>query len=186
VDLESGRVLHRIAVDGEYFAEGLTRVGEQLVQLTWQSGRALVYSRDGFERVREHTYSGEGWGLCYDGTRLVMSDGSDELTFRDPTTFAVSGRMNVTKLGRPLRRLNELECSDGAVYANVWTTNEIVRIDPRSGRVTATIDASGLLSVDEAVGADVLNGIAHVPGTDRFLVTGKLWPWIFEVRFVER
>ncbi len=146
----------------------------------------LVYDAVSFEEKRRIEYEGEGWGLCFDGRRLVMSDGSDTLTFRDPATFAVTGSVDVTKIGRPLRRLNELECVDGQVYANVWQTEEIVRIDPSSGHVTAVIDARGLLEPIERRRTDVLNGIAWAPDREAFLITGKLWPWMFEVRFVPR
>ncbi|HJX27364.1 MAG TPA: glutaminyl-peptide cyclotransferase, partial [Thermoanaerobaculia bacterium] len=131
----------------------------------------------------ELPYSGEGWGLCQDGQRLIMSDGSDVLTFRDPSTFAATGRVNVTLNGGPVPQLNELECVDGAVYANVYTTQDIVRIDPGTGRVTAVIDASGLLSREEMMRVDVLNGIAYKPETKTFLLTGKNWPKMFEVVF---
>lgn len=183
VDPQTGEVRRRREVP-DVFGEGLALVGDLLFQLTWQDGRALVYRRGDFEPVREHEYSGEGWGLCWDGQRLVMSDGSEMLTFRRPDDFDVIGVVRVTDRGRPLRRLNELECVDGAVYANVWTTDRIVRIDPTSGRVTASIDASGLLSDEERLGVDVLNGIAWLPDRRRLLITGKLWPKMFEVDLV--
>lgn len=184
VDLATGSVRRRRALSERYFGEGLARVGERLVQLTWTSGRAIVFSRDDFEPVRELEYAGEGWGLCFDGERLVMSDGSAWLSFRDPDTFAEQQRVRVTHAGRPLGRLNELECVDGLVWANVWTTDEIVAIDPDRGEVTAVVDASGLLSREERAGTDVLNGIAWAQDRGHFLITGKLWPWLFEVDFV--
>ena len=128
-------------------------------------------------------YRGEGWGLCHDGKRFVMSDGSATLTFRDSESFAVVGAVEVTAAGRPLPALNELECVDGAVYANVFGQDFLVRIDPATGQVTAWIDASGLLDPEEAAEADVLNGIAYNPETGRFYITGKLWPWMFEATF---
>lgn len=184
VDPATGTVRQRIDVDPQYFAEGLARVGDQLVQLTWREGTAFVYDRASFVETDAFGYAGEGWGLCFDGRRLVMSDGSDRLTFRDPDTFEIQGQQQVTQAGVPLARLNELECVGDQVYANVWTTDEIVRIDPASGAVTAVIDASGLLTEDERLRADVLNGIAWDPETGHFLITGKWWPWLFEVRFV--
>lgn len=186
VELDTGRVAERADVPADLFTEGLARVDDKLVQLTWHAGKALVWSRDPFEHRSTHRYEGEGWGLCHDGTHLVMSDGSDRLTFRHPRTFEVTRRVRVTKVDRPLRRLNELECVGDAIYANVWQREEIVRIDPETGRVTAVIDASNLLSDEEARGVDVLNGIAHVPERDTFLLTGKLWPKMFEVRFTPR
>ncbi len=184
VDLASGAVEQQRDLASDLFAEGLARVGDQLIQLTWHAGLAKVYARQDFAQVGEHSYPGEGWGLCHDGSRLVMSDGSDRLSFRHPESFALVGEVKVTLRGRPLSRLNELECVDGAVWANVWTTDLIVRIDPESGRVTAIVDASGLLSPDERSNTDVLNGIAYRAETDTFLVTGKYWPKLFEVEFV--
>lgn len=186
VELRSGRVLRRANVDPPRFAEGLALVGDRLWQLTWHAGRALVWDEAGFEHLSTRRYEGEGWGLCFDGEHLVMSDGSEHLAFRDPETFDVNRRVRVTKVGRPVRRLNELECVDGHVYANVWQADDIVRIDPESGRVTAVIDASGLLPPEDAAEADVLNGIAYVPERDTFLLTGKRWPRMFEVELVPR
>ena len=189
VDLESGAVERRADLEQAIFAEGLARVGERFVQLSWQNGLAFVWREtdEGFERIGEHEYAGEGWGLCYDGQRLVMSDGSATLTFRDPDTFEATGQVEVREAGRPVRNLNELECvredGDVAVYANVWQRETLVRIDPASGRVTARIDARGLLSGRERYGTDVLNGIAWLPERGTFLLTGKYWPAAFEVRF---
>ncbi len=184
VTLETGEVQRRRDIDPEYFAEGLARVDDRLVQLTWEAGRALVWSVDDFAYQRAYRYSGEGWGLCFDGEQLVMSDGTSMLTFRNPETFRIERRLEVRRGETPVDNLNELECVDGAVWANVWLTDDIVRIDPATGRVTGLVDASGLLTRDDRFGADVLNGIAYVPERDRFLITGKRWPWLFEVSFV--
>jgi glutaminyl-peptide cyclotransferase len=186
VELETGKVVQRADVPAGLFAEGLARVGKRLWQLTWHDGQVLVWDMERLDHQSTRRYEGEGWGLCHDGTHLVMSDGSDRLTFRNPRTFEVERHVRVTKVDRPVRRLNELECAEGAVYANVWQSEEIVRIDPATGRVTAVIDASGLLSPQEARGVDVLNGIAYVPERRRFLLTGKLWPKLFEVTFEPR
>lgn len=183
VDLATGRVLQQVSVPAPYFAEGLADIGNRLYQLTWQHGRVFIYDARTFARVGEASYEGEGWGLCHDGRSLVMSNGSDELTVRNPETFAVTRRVRVTMGGRPLDQLNELECVRGDVYANVWMTDTIVRIDMASGRVTGRIDAAGLLSPIERRGVDVLNGIAWDPADDTFLITGKLWPKLFRVRF---
>jgi glutaminyl-peptide cyclotransferase len=183
VDLATGAVMKQVTVPAPYFAEGLADVGNRLLQLTWQHGRVLVYDKATFGRVGELSYEGEGWGLCNDGTSLVMSSGSAVLTVRNPATFAVQRTVPVTLEGRPLDGLNELECVGGEVYANVWTTDTIVRIDMKSGRVNARIDASDLLTPSERSGVDVLNGIAHDPADGTFLITGKLWPKIFRVRF---
>jgi glutamine cyclotransferase len=184
VDLATGAVTQQSAVPPPYFAEGIADVGNRLFQLTWQHGRVFVYDKSTFNRVGEFAYEGEGWGLCHDGRSLVMSNGSDVLTERDPQTFALRRSIKVTQAGRPLDRLNELECVDGQIYANVWTTETIVRIDPKTGRVTARIDASGLLQPAERLGIDVLNGIAYDPADKTFLITGKLWPRLFRVRFL--
>jgi glutaminyl-peptide cyclotransferase len=186
VDLESGEVEESAQMPPDIFAEGLTLVGDRLIQLTWQNHKALVYELDSFEKVDELEYEGEGWGLCYDGARLVMSNGSDRLLFRDPQTFERTGSVRVMRAGRPVRDLNELECVDGEVYANVWQTDTIVRIDPDTGRVTASIDASAIHPRrDRRPGEDVLNGIAYLPESGRFLLTGKNWGNTYEVEFVE-
>jgi glutaminyl-peptide cyclotransferase len=186
VDLTSGHVETQIAIDAPIFAEGLALAGDNLFQISWQNGRAFVYRKADFSRVREHSYSGEGWGLAFDpqGQRLVMSDGTAHITFRDPASFAITGGIDVARAGTPVRNLNELEWVDGQIYANVWQTNVIVRIDPASGAVTGWIDAAGLLSSEERVGTDVLNGIAYAPARGTFFITGKLWPRLFEVKFV--
>jgi glutamine cyclotransferase len=184
VDPKTGAVQRKVAVPPEYFAEGLALVDDRLIQLTWKEEKALVYNRANFKPVGEFRYDGEGWGLCWDGARIVMSDGSDRLTFRDPKTFATLSTLNITRDGKPVPELNELECVDGVVWANVWQTDEILRIDPRDGRVTGVVDASGLLTPEERQKTDVLNGIAWDPTAKTFLITGKLWPKMFEVRFV--
>jgi glutaminyl-peptide cyclotransferase len=184
VDPATGTVKRKIDLEPRLFAEGLALVGERLIQLTWREGLAPVYDRATFKRLAEFHYDGEGWGLCYDGRRLVMSDGSDRLFFRDPKTFAALGSVAVTRDGVPVPQLNELECVGGAVWANVWQTDDILRIDPASGRVTGVAEATGLLTPeDRAAGAEVLNGIAYDPKAGRFWITGKLWPKMFEVRF---
>jgi glutaminyl-peptide cyclotransferase len=176
-------ISERTPLDAALFGEGLALVDRTLVQITWKDGVAFWYAADGLERLREHRYAGEGWGLTYDGTTLWMSDGSHVLTRRDPETLEVKERLMVRRHGAPLDRLNELEWVAGWLYANVYQTDEIVRIDPVSGEVVATIDASRLLQPDEAAAAEVLNGIAHRPDTNTYFLTGKLWPKIFEVTF---
>ena len=183
VDPATGTVQQRVDLPGPLFGEGITLVGDRIWQITWQDGIAVERDRTTLAEVKRVTYDGEGWGLCLDGQRLVMSDGTAELTFRDPTTFAETGTVGVTRDGQPLQLINELECVNGSVWANVWQTDEIVRIDPATGKVTATIDAGSLRPADVPK-ANVLNGIAAVPGTDEFLVTGKNWPSVFRVRFV--
>lgn len=175
----------RVPVDDRYFAEGLALVDDRLIQLTWKEETAFVYDTDSLASVDEYAYEGEGWGLCFqdDEDRLVMSDGSDTLTFRDPETFEETGHVDVRVDGEPLFELNELECVGDEVYANVWMTDHIALIDPETGDVTALIDTSEAVAANE--GADVLNGIAYDAATDTFLITGKLWPTMYRVRFVD-
>ncbi|MCP2259523.1 Glutamine cyclotransferase [Streptoalloteichus tenebrarius] len=184
VDPATGAVRRRAELPPPLFGEGVTVVGDRIWQLTWREGVAVQWDRASLTEVRRVGYAGEGWGLCFDGSRLVMSDGGARLAFRDPTTFEPTGQVVVRRGGEEQTRLNELECAAGAVWANVWGSDEIVRIDPASGRVTGVADASGLLPAHERAGADVLNGVAAVRGTDQFLVTGKNWPSMFRVRFV--
>jgi glutamine cyclotransferase len=183
VEWPSGRVLRRVSLPPDVFGEGLARVGNRLVQLTWRSGRGFVYDVATLRLLREFRYEGEGWGLAYDGTSLVLSDGTDVLTYLDPERLTPTRRLAVTWNGRPLRRLNELEVIEGEVWANVWYTDFIVRIDPASGRVSSFLDLTGLLPADRRPreGA-VLNGIAYDPAARRVFVGGKLWPVIFEIR----
>jgi glutaminyl-peptide cyclotransferase len=183
VELATGQSQRRIELDPTLFGEGLALVEDRLIQLTWTAGKALVYRRSDFQQIAEFDYQGQGWGLCYDGRQLYMSDGSSELSIRDPDSFAEKGRLQVTIRGRPQARLNELECAGGQIYANVWEYEQILRIDPQSGRVTAIIEATGLLDPGERRRVDVLNGIAHAPERDSFFLTGKYWPTLFEVRF---
>ena len=184
LDPQTGQVVQRIDVPAQYFGEGLALVDRRLIMLTWRAQRAFSYDRDSFEQLDTYRYQGEGWGLCYDNERLIMSDGSDRLTFRDPITFEPLGDQRVRLRGQPLYELNELECVNGAVYANVWTENFIVRIDPATGQVTDYIDAAGLLRGADLIGSEVLNGIAYDPEAQTFYITGKWWPKMFEVRFV--
>lgn len=185
VELATGRVIRRVSVPAPLFAEGLTVVGDTLVQLTWQHGRALLYDKNTFTRTGEFSYKGEGWGLCTMGDQLVMSDGSANLTLRRVKDFSVIRTLAVTLDGQRFDQLNELECVGSDVYANVWMQDIIVRIDSKSGRVTQHIDAPNLLSPIERQGVDVMNGIAYDPSDRTFLITGKLWPRLFRVRFIK-
>lgn len=183
VDIETGTVLRSHRLDDDLFGEGLARVDDRLVQLTWREGRALVYRLDDLRPIDEWAYDGEGWGLCYDGRVLWMSDGTDRLVARDPESFVPLRQLTVTVRGRPLDRINELECAEGWLYANVFGTDQIVRIDPATGAVRAVIDAATLLTPQEREAADVLNGIAYHPQRETFFLTGKYWPRLFEVSF---
>jgi len=185
VDLETGDVRRQVSVDEQYFAEGLAEFGGRLYQLTWQHQRAFVYDAASLAVTGGFRYEGEGWGLADDGHSLIMSDGTNVIRFLDPETFAVRRTIQVSKSGEPVTNVNELEYIDGQIYANVWLTNTIVRIDPRTGWVKATIDMRGLLPPDSG-DVDVLNGIAYDAERGRIFVTGKLWPRLFEVRFVPK
>jgi glutaminyl-peptide cyclotransferase len=190
VDPATGEVTQKTDLPADLFGEGITVDGDSIWQITWQDGVAIRRDRTTLAEEERVTYDGEGWGLCHDGNRLIMSDGTDHLTFRDADTFAEEGGVDIRDdANQQVTHINELECvpdSDGRVqvWANIWQTDDIVRIDPASGRVTATVDLAGLLPAAERAGTDVLNGIAHIPDTDEFLVTGKLWPTMFRVRFV--
>ncbi|MEV0412980.1 glutaminyl-peptide cyclotransferase [Streptomyces sp. NPDC050448] len=176
----------RAALPAPLFGEGITVLGRTLWQLTWRNRTAIERDAKTLAELRRVPYPDDGWGVCLQRARhrLVTSDGSSRLTFRDPGTLAKTGEVTVTEGGRPVTELNELECVGAAVYANVLFTNRIVRIDPATGAVTASIDASGLLRDDELVPGSTLNGIAAVPGTDQFLITGKFWPAMFRVVLV--
>ncbi len=185
VELETGTVLKSRALSAQYFGEGVTVCGDRIIQLTWRSQVGFVYDKDSFELWREFTYPTEGWGITYDGQRLIMSDGSSRLYFLDPENFQVTGSIEVTDNGQPVSGLNELEYVRGEIYANVWPTDRIVRIAPETGRVTGWIELAGLLPPeDRTEPVDVLNGIAYDAGNDRLFVTGKLWPKLFEIELV--
>lgn len=184
VEPVSGEVMEIRSVDPNLFGEGLARVGDRLLQLTWHAGITLVYDLATLDLVDEYGFNGEGWGLAYDGERLAMSDGSHRVTFRDQEDFRWLATLEVKLEGKPVNYLNELEFAEGSLYANVWGEDRIVRIDPDTGRVTAVIDASDLLSPAEKSRVDVLNGIAYDPVSKTFWLTGKFWPKMFQVVFV--
>lgn len=189
VDMVNGTSVREISIPEEYFAEGLARVDDTLIQLTYHAGTAFVYDLATFEQIGTFSYEGEGWGLCYDGEYLFMTNGSPFLTLRDPETFDVIFSGLVTAQGQVVRQLNELECVGDYVYANVYQTDYIVKIDKHNGVVTAVIDLFELVAPAERQsweGADVLNGIVYLPDSDTFLVTGKWWPKMYEVRFVPK
>lgn len=188
VKLDTGEVVQKQSIAPEYFGEGITLWAGRIVQLTWQSQIGFVYDAATFTPQRTFRYAGEGWGLTHDGTRLIMSDGTSTLCFWNPDTFVEERRMTVTDNGAPITHLNELEYVRGEIYANVWQTERIARIDPANGRVTRWIELSGLLSAAdrESRPVDVLNGIAWDSQADRLLVTGKLWPKLFEIRVAPR
>jgi glutamine cyclotransferase len=175
-------------VDAAYFAEGLAEWNGQLIQLTWQSQIAFVHDLATFSLRRTFRYTGEGWGLTRDQNSFILSDGSSQLRFMHPETFREIRRVAVTDGGRPVEKLNELEYIRGEVHANVWQTNRIARISPRTGRVIRWLDLSGLMGggfrLDDVDA--VLNGIAYDAAGNRLFVTGKLWPRLFEIEIVPR
>lgn len=184
VRLATGEVVQRIDLAPQYFGEGIVNWRRSLVSLTWKSHVGFVWDLATLKMQRRFGYTGEGWALTQDGRRLIMSDGTAELRFLDPDTLQETARLSVTYNGKPLVNLNELEWVKGEIYANVWQTNVIVRIDPHSGQVAGVIDLDGLLDASDQVRGqtDVLNGIAYDAGRDRLFVTGKNWPKLFEIR----
>jgi glutamine cyclotransferase len=187
VELVTGRVVKQHLLDRRYFAEGLTDWQGSLLQLTWQSNLGFIYDLASLSPRGTFAYPGEGWGLAQDGQRLIMSDGTAELRFLDPRTQRETGRMTVRDGALPLAGLNELEVVGGEILANVYPTGRIARISPRTGRVSGWIDLTGLLSpAERQAGAEVLNGIAYDHRADRFFVTGKRWPKLYEIELLPR
>ncbi|MEZ4615852.1 MAG: glutaminyl-peptide cyclotransferase [Caldilineaceae bacterium] len=192
VELNTGTVEQEIAIPDEYFGEGITIVGDKIYQLTWREQTGFIYNKQTLEKTGEFTYPTEGWGLTYDGAHIIMSDGTDRLFFINPETMAIVAEQPVSMVDpadgqrKAIPRLNELEYARGEIFANVWQTDVIVRIDPSSGNVTGVIDLTGLLAAaDRTSTTDVLNGIAYLPETDQLFVTGKKWPKLFEIRLVK-
>jgi glutaminyl-peptide cyclotransferase len=187
VRIETGEVLQRQDVDVKYFGEGLAHWQGKLFQLTWQTHVGFVYDLATFKQERTFPFTGEGWGLATSATHFIMSDGTADLRFLDPVTLKESRRLPVRDGTSPVAQLNELEVVRGEVFANIYQTDRIARINPQTGRVTGWIDLTGLLSpADRAAGAEVLNGIAYDAAADRLFVTGKLWPKVFEIRLERR
>jgi glutamine cyclotransferase len=183
VNLETGEVQQRQSLSARYFGEGITILDGKVYQLTWQSHLGFVYDLATFKLEKTFFYSGEGWGITHDGSRLIVSDGTANLRFFDPDTLKETGSVPVTEEGRAVDRLNELEYINGEVWANVWYTDQIVRIDPQTGEIRSRIDLSGL---NQQRGVDdVLNGIAWDNETGRLFVTGKLWSTLYEIKLRE-
>lgn len=182
LDLATGKVKREVRLPAEYFGEGSTGWGKTIVSLTWKHGKGFRWDRDTFRKLGEFTYPGEGWGLTQDGKSLILSDGSNELRFLDPKSFAEQRRIRVTWRGRPLRQLNELEYVHGEILANVWHQDVIVRIDPASGVIKGAIDLRAVTaSLGLNDGEAVLNGIAWDAKAGKLYVTGKRWPKLFEI-----
>jgi glutamine cyclotransferase len=187
VELQTGKVLQKVDVSPYFFAEGMTLFGGKIYQLTWKGEKGFVYDPKTFEKTGEFKYTGEGWGLTHDADSLILSDGTEEIRFIDPNTYAVKRTIKVTDSGRPVEELNELEYVKGEIYANVWHENRVARIDPKDGRVAGWIDLSGLLKQGDTTDEEaVLNGIAYDEQGDRLFVTGKLWPKLFEIKLRQK
>lgn len=185
VDLKSGKVLQKYELPPEYFGEGIALLNDQIYQLTWQEGTAFVYSLGDFKLQREFKYAGDGWGLTEDGAKLYMSDGTHIIRIVDPETFRTTGTITVNdERGKPLMNINELEWVKGEIWANVWQTGWIIRIDPATGKLLGRIDLNDLAEreMDTTPNADVLNGIAYDEAGDRIFVTGKMWRRLFEIK----
>jgi glutamine cyclotransferase len=187
LDLATGNVLQKHDLAHEFFGEGLTDWGSTLIQLTWTSHKAFVYDRFSFSLQRTISFDGEGWGLTHDETQLILTDGTPTLRFLDPKSLRVTRRLRVAdQSGRAVENLNELEYVRGEIYANVWQTNQIIRISPRNGNVLGRIDLAGIIDKRELHGEGaVLNGIAYDAAGDRLFVTGKLWPKLFEIKVLK-
>jgi len=187
VKLETGEVLKKTDLPAELFGEGLALVGDRLIQLTWTSQVARIYDKATLTARDQFEYEGEGWGLAYDGHHLIQSNGSEFLVFRDPATFAEVRRVRVLERGTPVRQLNELEVVGDEVWANIWKSDHIARIDPATGQVQGFVDLTGIFDRRTIHDADgVLNGIAYDAEHERLFVTGKLWPKLFEIELVAK
>ena len=185
VELKTGRVLREHELPGIYFGEGIVPWKDRLIQVTWRTGIGFVYDLSSFRLRSSFHYPGEGWALTSDATRLIMSDGTSNIRFLDPDTLRETGHVTVTANGKPVLNINELEWVKGRLYANIWMTNTIAVIDPKSGHVIAWVDVAPLAAMVGERGDDAVpNGIAYDPAGDRLFVTGKLWPTLFEIRLV--
>ena len=184
VNIADGRVLQSVALPDAQFGEGIVDWGDQIISITWQGGTGYRWDRATLRRLGEWSYEGEGWGLTRNRTDIIMSDGTPELRFLDPATLAERRRVTVTLQGTPVPNLNELEWINGEVFANIWQTGFIYRIDPASGRVTGLIDLRPLAAENRTDTDNVLNGIAYDPAGDRLFVTGKNWSRLYEIDLV--
>lgn len=185
MSLKTGKLLRRRAIDARYFGEGIAPWRDKIISLTWRSGQGFVWERASFKRLRSFTYSGEGWGLTSDGKRLIMSDGTPSLRFLDPETLKETGTLAVTWQGAPVRYLNELEYVRGEIFANIWYSPLIARIDPRSGAITDWINLAPLVARNSGDPDSVLNGIAWDPKAGLLYVTGKNWPRIYVLKLAK-
>jgi len=187
VKLETGEVLQSFAIPTDVFGEGIVLFDNKIVQLSWDSGRGFVYDFASFKQIDEFSYTGEGWGICTDGEKLFMTDGTPTIRILDPTTYSVTDRLEVYDNDGPVKLLNELEYINGEIFANIYQYEKIARIDPKTGKVLAYIDLDGILPMNDwTSNTDVLNGIAYDAATKRLFVTGKKWPKLFEIELVKK
>ena len=186
LDLETGQVQLERSISSQFFGEGIIDWKDRLISLTWKNQLGFVYGIDDFETRGEFNYPGEGWALTRDDHQIYMSDGTSRLRVLDPETLKETGGVTVTDEGQPVDQLNELEWVKGEIYANIWQTDRIARIDPVTGHVKGWIDLAGLLPAEDRPGTDVLNGIAYDAKADRLIVTGKFWPRMYEIKLVAK
>jgi glutamine cyclotransferase len=187
IDLSTGADMNKIGLDATHFGEGITIMGDTIYQLTWTSGKCFLYDKNTLQILpKEFTYKGEGWGLCNDGKSLIMSDGTERLTFRNPKTFAVERIIEVYTHEQPVIRLNELEYIDGLIYANIWMTNNIAIIEPETGRVIGVIDGANLVTIGRGKVGEVFNGIAYNAAENAIYVTGKNWEKIIKIKLIDK
>ena len=185
VKLETGEILQIRELSSQFFGEGVTLYGNKIIQLTWQSHIGFIYDKHSFKLVQEFNYPDEGWGITHDGKHLIMSDGTATLHFLDPETFEEISQIEVSANNIPVTRINELEYIQGEIYANIWQTERIARINPLTGQVIGWIDLKGILSLkDDSETVDVLNGIAYDLKNSRLFMTGKFWPKLFEIELI--
>ena len=186
ITLETGKINRRTGLDKPFFGEGITILGDKIFQITWKNQTCFVYNAADFANLKTFPYAGEGWGICNDGKYLIMSDGTDRLSYRDPETFELLKTIDVYTNKGPIAMLNELEFIDGLVYANIWTTNLVAVIDPQNGKVIAIIDASELVKRGKGTAnGEVLNGIAYNSANRKTYMTGKFWPKLFEIEVLK-
>jgi glutamine cyclotransferase len=183
VELKTGKILQLYTLPNQYFGEGITFFDDNIFQFTWQSNRGFVYGKHSFDLLQEFSYPTEGWGITYDGSRLIMSDGTATLYFLDPETFEKVGQVEVYDTG-PVTELNELEYIQGEVYANIWREEKIAIINPQTGQVKGWIDMSSIRDLENQDPNNVLNGIAYDAKEDRLFVTGKMWSQLYEIELV--
>lgn len=193
VNLETGEAFKKIDIPSQYFAEGITILSDRIYQLTWLDHKGFIYDRNMFEKLGEFAFDGEGWGLTDDSSSLILSDGTSRIRFIDPESFSVTRTIEVTDNNWPLTQINELEYVKGEIFANIWHSERIARIDPATGKVTAWIDLKGLrqrafteAGVTDMDEEKVLNGIAYDQAHDKLYVTGKQWPRLFEIKLIKR